>query len=154
MGITLAAAAADDGRDLYSGLVQVFPVLLLALVWESGFVAKLATEDHRRRSAARPQGVRFWTKSRVRVFSLTVTSTVVTEIALCALVLADAISASAVTRTLVLAGLLLALGTLLTRIGVDVWEATRQPVDGAPPRSPVPPQVSPPGRPADDYQTG
>src|SRR5215470_17334197 len=105
-------------------MVQVFPVLLLALVFDSGYLHRLRGQT-RRPHGEDPGGVRFWSKRRVRVWTLIVTSVTVVEIGFVGLVLADAVADNVVTRALVLLGLGLILGTLLTRIWVDVIEATR-----------------------------
>ena len=105
-------------RDFYGTLAQVFPVLMLAVVWESAFLDRLRTQD---RSA-----MRFWTKRRVRAWTITVVAVTVGEIALITLVLASLVPDGWLTRVLVLAGLACVLGTILTRAVVDIVEATAE----------------------------
>jgi hypothetical protein len=109
--------------DFYATLAQVLPLLLLAFIWDSGYLARL----HRQRRLPRrvdPAGVWFWTKPRVRVYMLVVTGVVLASTAVTMLVLAGLIPDSHVLRIVLLGGLALVLATLLTRISVDVIGAT------------------------------
>jgi hypothetical protein len=99
-------------------LAQVFPVLMLAVVWESAFLEKLRTQD---RSA-----MRFWTKRRVRAWTITIVAITVGEIGLITLVLANVVPDGWLTRALVIGGLACVLGTILTRAIVDITEATTE----------------------------
>lgn len=67
----------------------------------------------------------FWTKPRVRVYSLFVTAVLVAEIAVSLLVLSDTVADVTWLRCVLVAGLVLALVTLLVRIGSDIVGATR-----------------------------
>ncbi|MFG6198191.1 hypothetical protein [Nonomuraea sp. JJY05] len=118
-------------RDFYATLAQVLPVLLLAFVWDSGYLARLGNQErhHRRHDSA--HGVRFWTKGRVRAYALLVTTALLADLGLCALVLADLIQDSWTVRTLALSGLGLALVTILTRVTSDILASTR-PSEAAP----------------------
>ena len=103
-------------RDFYATLAQVFPVLMLAVVWESAFLEKLRRQDRSR--------MRFWTKRRVRVWTISIVAITVGEIALITMVLVDWVADAWLTRALVVAGLACVLGTILTRAIVDIIEAT------------------------------
>ncbi|GAB1691193.1 hypothetical protein [Krasilnikovia sp. M28-CT-15] len=105
-------------RDFYSTMAQVFPVLMLALVWESAYLDRLRTQ-------ARHRGrVRFWTKSRVRSWTIAISTIAIVAVALAALVLAGIVPDSALIRVSIVVGLLCVLGTILTRAVVDIVEAT------------------------------
>ncbi|MCK2218849.1 hypothetical protein MF672_034405 [Actinomadura sp. ATCC 31491] len=112
-------------RDFYATVAQILPVLLLAFVWDSGYLARLHGERRSHRRADPVNGVQFWTKRRVRRYALTVTTGILLDLGLCALVLAGAVPDHVVVRVLVLGGLGLALVTLLTRISVDIIAATQ-----------------------------
>jgi hypothetical protein len=114
--------------EFYSAMAQVLPVLLLAIVWESKFLEKLKTE---RRPARKPDGSRgwFWTKPKVRAYSWFVTGAIVTAVGATALVLSELVPDSFLLRLAILAALALTLGTMLTRLWVDVFNATRK-LDG------------------------
>jgi hypothetical protein len=111
-------------RDFYATMAQVFPVLLLAFVWESRFLERISHEARLTRRHD-PSGVLFWTKPRVRVYLLLVTSVVVVNIMVCVGELAGLVPDRLVTRVFLIGGLALMLGTLMTRIAVDVISATR-----------------------------
>jgi hypothetical protein len=70
------------------------------------------------------KGVWFWTKPRVRVYTLLVTGAVTGSIAISILVLAGEIPDSRGLRAVLSAGLVLVLTTLMTRITIDVLWAT------------------------------
>ena len=108
-------------RDFYGTLAQVFPVLMLAVVWESAYLDKLRTQD---RSA-----MRFWTRRRVRAWTIAIVAITVGEIGLITLVLANVVPDAWVTRALVIAGLACVLGTIMTRATVDIVNATTEPAD-------------------------
>lgn len=112
-------------RDFYSTMAQVLPVLLLALVWDSNYLQRLRAQRRLSRRADPAEGVWFWTKPRVRVYSLFVTAVLIVGIAVSLLVLAGALADLAWLRGVLVVGLLLALVTLLVRIGSDVVSATR-----------------------------
>lgn len=125
-------------RDFYATAAQVLPVLMLALVWESRFLERLRDQDRRLRGPDHANGVLFWTKPRVRVYSITVSASIVGGIGLSVGVLAGLLNDRVVLRAVVLGCLLLGLLTLLTRISVDVVDATGPP----PPPPPAPPRSS------------
>jgi hypothetical protein len=50
--------------NFYSTLAQVLPLLLLAFIWESGFLARLR-QQRRPPKKVDSAGVWFWTKPRV-----------------------------------------------------------------------------------------
>lgn len=113
-------------RDFYATMAQVFPVLLLTFAWESRYLQQLRAQTRvpRRHS---PSGVLFWTKPRVRGYALTVVGVIVIDIVTAVLVLAGVFPDSFAIRVFLLAGLALILGTLMTRMSVDIIEATRGP---------------------------
>lgn len=111
-------------RDFYSTMAQVLPVLLLAWVWDSNYLQRLRTQARPSRRID-PAGVWFWTKPRVRIYTLFVTAVLLAGIAVSLLVLAGALADLAWLRGMLVAGLLLALVTLLIRIGSDIVTATR-----------------------------
>ena len=112
-------------RDLYETVAQVLPVLLLALVFESRHLERLRREPRRLRRDD-PAGVRFWSKSRSRVYLLSVAVIVLGDMGLCVLMLAGGVTDSVPLRAVVVTGVMLALVTLLFRISVDVLDATRE----------------------------
>jgi hypothetical protein len=114
----------DMNDNALSVLAQVYPVLLLALMWDSGFLTRLASQDRLPRRVDPVHGVRFWTKRRVRIFALIVTNLLIADTALAVLILGG-VRGNAVTTVLLASGLVLALGTLCTRIWLDVATATR-----------------------------
>lgn len=113
-------------RDFYATVAQVLPVLLLALVFDSGHLAGLKTEQRRLRRHDPENGVRFWTKPRVRVYALFLSTVVLVDTGLCILALSGGIDDSAALRAIVDAGVVITLGSLLFRIGVHVVEATSE----------------------------
>jgi len=109
-------------------MAQVFPMLMLALVWESRFLQRLQSSPRRHRSIDPVSGVAFWTKPRVRVWTITVVGVCVAEIAMISLVLAGMLPDSGAMRGAVLAGLAVVLGTIITRAVVDIVDATARDV--------------------------
>jgi hypothetical protein len=109
--------------NFYSTLAQVLPVLLLALMWDSAYLVRLR-QQRRPPRRADPAGVLFWTKPRVRIYILAVAGEVGVSTAMTMLVLAGIIPDSRPLRIALSAGLMLLLITLLTRIAVDVIQAT------------------------------
>ncbi len=108
--------------DLYTTVAQTIPVLLLALLWESAYLDRLRTEPRPPRGNGR-RGP-FWTKPRIRVYMLSVSTAVMLALFVDVLVLADVLSDTAAVRSVVVGGLVLVMGTLLFRIWVDVLRAT------------------------------
>jgi hypothetical protein len=111
-------------RDFYATMAQVLPVLLLALVWDSMYLERLRQQTRRSRRVD-PSGVLFWTKPRVRVYSLFVTSMLIMGIGVSMLVLAGVLADGAWLRGVLVGGLILGLVTLQVRIGSDIVSATR-----------------------------
>ncbi|MBM2619441.1 hypothetical protein JIG36_28195 [Actinoplanes sp. LDG1-06] len=114
-------------RDFYTTLAQVLPVLLLAMMFDSGYLKRLRDQPRRLR-----HDVIFWSKPRVRAYTLLVVVVAVGSTALSLLVLAGALPDSVPLRTVLSAGALLVLATLLTRIGIDVYLATTSPSEEPP----------------------
>jgi hypothetical protein len=113
-------------RDFYATTAQVLPLLLLALVWDSDYVRRLRKQSRVLRGADPVAGVLFWTKPRVRVYTLVVTGLLVAGIGVSVLVLAGVLGDAAWLRFGVVGVLLLSLVTLFVRISADVITATRQ----------------------------
>lgn len=113
-------------RDFYSTMAQVFPVLMLALVWESSFLEQLRRHARPPRSLDHPSGVKFWTKPRVRIWIIGIVVAATAELSLSVLVLAGALPDTVALRAVVLAGLGVVLASLLTRAIVDTLDATRE----------------------------
>ena len=118
--------------NFYATLAQVLPLLLLAFIWDSGFLTHLR---HQRRlpRKADPAGVWFWTKPRVRVYTLAVAAIVIVSMAISMFVLGGLIPDSHALRIGLTTGLVLVLLTLLTRIAVDVLAATAATAEPAAP---------------------
>jgi hypothetical protein len=139
----------------YATLAQVLPLLLLALIWDSGFLKRLRQQRRvlRRRASKKddPDGVRFWVKPRVRWYMLLVAVVVMASTAVPIMVLAGQIPDSHALRVVLSGGLVLVLLTLFTRITVDVlWATTDDPAkpDAQPPGTPaVPPAAAPAAQP-------
>jgi hypothetical protein len=112
-------------RDFYGTVAQVLPVLLLAWVFDSGYLDRLRGQRRSLRRDDPAAGVLFWTKPRVRAYAVFVAVVVLVDTGLCLLVLADGLADSIPLRALVGGGAVIALGSLLFRIGVRVVEATR-----------------------------
>jgi hypothetical protein len=121
----------------YATLAQVLPVLLLALMWDSAFLVRLRRQRRLPRRVD-PAGVWFWTKPRVRAYTLVVTSEVVASTAITMLVLAGLVPDSRALRIALCAGLVLLLITLLTRISVDIVRATADTPEPAASAQPAP----------------
>ena len=109
--------------EFYTTDAQVMPVLLLALLWDSGFLRRVREQPRLSRRIS-PDGVRFWTKPRVRAYSLFVASVMVLAIAADFLVLGNLVSDTTIVRWGEWLALALALGTLLFRLAVDILVAT------------------------------
>lgn len=109
--------------NFYATMAQVLPLLLLALIWDSEYLTRLRQQGRPRRRDD-PAGVLFWTKPRVRAYILAVTAVVICSTALTILVLSGLISDSHALRIILVTGLLLVLATLMTRISIDVIQAT------------------------------
>ena len=112
-------------RDFFSTAAQVLPVLLLALVWESRYLERLPAEQRFTRLEDPVHGVRFWAKSRVWIWALTVVTVTICAIAICLLVLAGLVPGWAWLGFATVVGLGLALVSLMYRIWTDIVVATR-----------------------------
>jgi hypothetical protein len=111
-------------ENFYATLAQVLPLLLLALIWDSGYLTRLRSQQ-RLPKKVDSAGVRFWTKPRVRVYILAVTGVVIVSTGVTVFVLAGLIPDSRPLRIALSAGLALILITLMTRITIDVILATK-----------------------------
>lgn len=112
-------------RDFYATMVQVLPVLLIALVFDSGYLKRLRTQRRQRKTRSNRDGdVLIWTKPLVRVYGLTVTAILILDILLCVVMLADYLPDSVGLRAAVMGGAALVAVTLLFRIWFDIIHAT------------------------------
>jgi hypothetical protein len=96
--------------DFYGTAAQVLAIVVLALVWESGYFEKLRTKTFPHSGWWR------WTRTKVRMYSVTAAVLVLADLALCLAVLAGVWNNSTALRIIVGAGVGLALGTLLFRM--------------------------------------
>ncbi|WP_165964368.1 hypothetical protein [Actinomadura sp. KC216] len=113
--------------EFYTTIAQVFPVLLLALLWDSQYLENLRVRPRPSRREDPVNGVWFWTKSRVRVYVITVSIVIVAGLGAAVSALAGILPDSAVLRFLLLGALLLTLVTLVVRIWAEVTHASRPP---------------------------
>lgn len=109
--------------DFYTTLAQVLPLLLLALIWDSSYLERLHGQQRLSRRTD-PDGVRFWTKPRVRAYILVITGIAVASTGIAVLVLARLVPDSYALRVVLSCGLVIVLGTVLYRIYYDVLVAT------------------------------
>jgi hypothetical protein len=119
--------------DYYTTMAQALPLLLLALIWDSSFLDRLRGQRRPLRRAD-PSGVLFWTKPRVRAYTLFVAVVVLASTGVSIFELAGFIPDTFALRLVLACLLVLVLATLLTRIWYDVLAATSpdQPVAGTP----------------------
>jgi hypothetical protein len=119
-------------NDFYLAVATVLPLLLLALIWDSHILDSIRSEDRLLKKVDAEHGVRFWTKPRVRRYMLFVATTIVAAVGLCIIELAGFVPNSLALRWILVLAVVLTLGTLLTRIWVDVSAATasRPPLPG------------------------
>lgn len=119
-------------RDFYATVAQVLPVLLLAVIFDSGYFDQLKDQKRLPRRLDPLHGVWFWTKGWIRAYTLTMVTVAVLDLMLCVLILADAMRDRPVWRWTTTAGLILIAMSLLFRIWVSVWSATQSHEDTAP----------------------
>jgi hypothetical protein len=105
--------------DFYTTAAQVFPVLFLAIAWDSQYFKRLRdrTDDD----------VKIWTLSRIRAFGLVLCSWNIASLCVALFVLAGLFDDAILLRLIVLVGLVVSAGTLLYRIYEDLREATMRP---------------------------
>jgi hypothetical protein len=116
--------------DYYTTLAQAMPLLLLALIWDSSFLDRLRGQKRALRRVD-PSGVLFWTKPRVRAYTLFIAVVVLGSTAVAMFELAGFIPDSFTLRVVLACLLGLVLCTLLTRIWYDVIAATAPPPPGS-----------------------
>jgi hypothetical protein len=104
--------------DFYGTTAQVIPVLLLALIWESGYLDRLKKQDR--------SNYKFWKKSRVRKWGIFMAVSALSAEAAMMLVLADVIDEGTIPRWIGLVGLGVLIGSLVVRLITDVLDATRE----------------------------
>jgi hypothetical protein len=126
--------------DFYAATAQVLPLLLLALMWDSGFLRRLRDQPRPLRRDD-PNGVLFWTRPRVRAYAVFLSADLVVSDGVAILVLAHLLPDSFALRAFIAASVLVALSTLLTRLSVDVIQAT---APGRPAPDPPAPRTAPP----------
>ena len=119
--------------DYYTTTAQILPLLLLALIWDSSFLDRLRGQPRRPRRVD-PSGVLFWTKPRVRAYTLFVAVVVLGSTAVSIFELAGFIPDSFTLRVVLACLLGLVLATIMTRIWYDVIAATASapPAESAP----------------------
>jgi hypothetical protein len=117
--------------DFYMTVATVLPVLLLALIWDSRLLENIGRQERQLRKADPVHGVLFWTKRRVRLYTLFVTAVIMIAIGLCILELGGVMPNRLPLRVFMVVAMALALGTLITRIWVDVIAATANDVPEA-----------------------
>jgi hypothetical protein len=115
--------------DFYTTLSQVLGVLVLSLMWDSQYLQRLRGQDRSR--------VLFWTKPRVRIYSLVVAVALIAGIGAAMSVLGGFLDDTTPLRVSLFGVLGLGLATLLTRLSADIITATR--TSPPPPGSPLPP---------------
>jgi hypothetical protein len=109
--------------DFYTTTAQVLPVLLLALIWDSAYLERLRGQRRLRRSED-PDGVRFWTKPRVRAYTLFVAVVVLSSIGVTMLELSGLVPDSFGLRLALICALAITLATMITRIYFELMAAT------------------------------
>jgi hypothetical protein len=112
------------GQDFYTTMAQVLPVVLLALVWDSKYLERLRAEKRISRWAEPHGDVWFWTKPRVRTYSIVVFGALTAGIAITMAILAGVLPPWTALRIGLLVVLGVGLATLAVRILVDVVLAT------------------------------
>ena len=97
--------------DFYATAAQVFPVLFLAIAWDSGYFKRLRsrTDDN----------AKFWKLGRIRMFGFVLCSWNIASLCIALFVLAGLIHDSIGLRLFVLVGLVVSAATLLYRIYED-----------------------------------
>jgi hypothetical protein len=110
--------------DFYVTVATILPVLLLALIWDSRSLETVRQQERKLRKVDPVNGVRFWTKKRFRRYTLFVATVIVIALGLCVLELGGAIPNRLPLRVFLMVAVGLTLGTLVTRIWVDVIAAT------------------------------
>ncbi|MFD0899793.1 hypothetical protein [Actinomadura sediminis] len=116
-----------DHGEFYTTLAQVFPVLLLALLWDSRYLERLREQERRSRDADPVDGVRFWTKGRVRAYTILLALLNITGLGVTVLALSGLYGDSAPLRTALAIILITSLLTLFVRVWGQVVWATREP---------------------------
>jgi hypothetical protein len=102
--------------DFYVTTSQVIPILLLALIWDSGYLQRLRDPT---------RDVRFWKKRRVRVWVIFMSAAAIIGEGAMFLVLADVVSPGDAAKALGLVALAVLLGSLAVRVISDIVDATR-----------------------------
>jgi hypothetical protein len=102
--------------DFYGTTAQVIPVLLLALIWESGYLDRLKKQDRSK--------YKIWKKPRVRVWGIFLAVSALGAETAMMLVLADVVDKGTIPRWIGLVGLGVLIGSLVVRLITDVLEAT------------------------------
>ena len=136
--------------DYYTTMAQALPLLLLALIWDSSFLDRLRGQKRSLRRVD-PSGVLFWTKPRVRVYTLFIATVVLASTAVALFELGGFIPDSFTLRVVLACLFGLVLCTLLTRVWYDVIAATAssRPASTASTVGPVETPAAPPSVPAD-----
>jgi hypothetical protein len=111
-------------QEFYTTLAQVYPVLLLALLWDSRYLDSLREQRRLSRADDPVDGVHFWTKARVRVYTIVLAFVLIGGLGATVFALAGLYGDSAPLRAALTAALLITLATLLVRVWGEVVRAT------------------------------
>jgi hypothetical protein len=105
--------------DFYANSAQVLAIVILALVWDSGYFSKLRTRTFTK------TGFWSWNRAKIRAYSVAVAVVVISDLGLCMVVLAGLFTNSTALRVIVGAGVALVLGTLLFRMVTHImgWDS-------------------------------
>lgn len=102
-------------------------MLLLALLWDSRYLERLREQERRSRDADPVDGVRFWTKGRVRAYTILLALLNITGLGATVLALSGLYGDSTPLRAALAAILITSLLTLFVRVWGQVVWATREP---------------------------
>ena len=101
-------------NDFYANSAQLLAIVVLALIWQSGYFDKLRTKEF-------PEKWWRWSRTKVRWYSAGVSAVIFADMALCLMVLAGLPADSPGWRITVGTGVAVALGTLFFRILSKIW---------------------------------
>ncbi|OLT36897.1 hypothetical protein BJF79_30560 [Actinomadura sp. CNU-125] len=102
-------------------------MLLLALLWDSRYLERLREQERRSRDADPVDGVRFWTKGRVRAYTILLALLNISGLGATVLALSGLYGDSVPLRTGLSLVLITSLVTLFIRVWGQVTWATREP---------------------------
>jgi hypothetical protein len=105
--------------DFYATAATAFPVLFLAIAWDSEYFKRLG-----QRSLADDTTKKIWKLGVIRWFGFALCTWNILSLCIALVVLARLVPDCIVLRIIVLVGLVVSAATLLYRIGVDLRSAT------------------------------